>query len=117
MLANKKLINRSLLVIGLLTSLVLFSDIALAQSSRECDDYARRRSRREEGGAIREGMRGAVGGALIGGIFGDAEAGARAGATIRGIGGGLSKRRRREEAYDRAYEECMRNSGPSIQPY
>ena len=90
--------------------------LAPAAHAENCDEYARRRARREEGGIVREGAWGAIGGALVGGIFGDASAGARIGATVRGVGGGLSKRRRRDDAYNRAYNECIRNSGAYIQP-
>jgi outer membrane lipoprotein SlyB len=70
---------------------------------------------RESGkGALIGGAIGAASGAAIGAAVGSAGAGAMIGAAAGGIGGASKQGFGTEEAYKRAYSNCMRNRGHNV---
>ncbi|MBP9906710.1 MAG: hypothetical protein KBF66_14205 [Rhodoferax sp.] len=82
--------------------------------SEDCHFYAREQSHRYAppgAGALSGAARGAVGGAIFGGIVGGgrgAGRGAAAGAALGLIANGARNNADREDAYRRAYDDCMR---------
>jgi hypothetical protein len=62
-------------------------------------------------GAFIGGLLGAATGAAIGAISGNPGAGAAYGAAIGGFGGGTKQGFESEDAYKRAYSNCMRHRG------
>jgi len=85
------------------------------QDYEECRQLALRAS----GGTTQEvvkgaaigGLLGAATGAAIGAISGNPGAGAAYGAAIGGFGGGTKQGFESEDAYKRAYSNCMRHRG------
>jgi uncharacterized protein YcfJ len=109
--------TRSRIGLFLSISLIILVDVsagqqAVAQSkSMRCDDYARDYAKRNASGGMLQGAAtGAAAGALIGGIFGSAGKGAGAGAAFGALSGGNRREQNKSELYDRAYNDCMRNS-------
>jgi outer membrane lipoprotein SlyB len=88
------------------------------QDMAQCKDLASHAS----GGTAKEtaigagvgGLIGAAGGAALGAIAGNPGTGAAIGAATGGIGGGAYKGLDAENAYKRAYSNCMRNRGHQI---
>lgn len=103
--------------------LVIFNEQALAQNASECEDFARNYARRESrrtGGLIRGAARGSIRAGIAGDIVGDndfARDAAKVGAVIGGISSSSRRRRNRDELYDLAFEDCMRNSSGRPTPY
>jgi outer membrane lipoprotein SlyB len=65
-------------------------------------------------GAVTGGLVGAAAGAAIGAAFGSAGRGAAVGAAAGGIGMGASRASQAEQAYQRAYVNCMRQRGHNV---
>ncbi|MFQ5483395.1 MAG: glycine zipper family protein [Nitrospinaceae bacterium] len=84
----------------------------------ECRDLAKRASGdtvNEAGkGAIVGGLLGAAAGAAIGAAVGSPGRGAAIGAAAGGLGGGAKEGLGAEEAFKRAYQNCMRNRGHNV---
>lgn len=57
---------------------------------------------------------GAAGGAAMGAIYGNPATGAATGAVIGGIGGATTQGMQGDEAFKRAYINCMRNRGHNV---
>jgi len=84
---------------------VITTSAVQAQTASECAAHADRASRSSvgaAGGAVGTGAAGALVGALVGGRKGAAR-GAVAGGVVGGAGGAIN----RNEAYKRAYDNCM----------
>jgi outer membrane lipoprotein SlyB len=65
-------------------------------------------------GAVTGGLVGAAAGAAIGSAFGSAGRGAAVGAAAGGIGMGASRASQAEQAFQRAYVNCMRQRGHTV---
>lgn len=77
-----------------------------------CERVARDEASRVRGGVVGGAIEGAIGGAIIGGILGGrrgARRASRAGGALGAIGGGVEQERRREEVYNREFDDCMRD--------
>jgi len=95
-------IKKSLIALTLAVATICVLPAALAQSAADCRAYAERakNERSTMGGAAR----GAAGGALFGAIAGNAGMGAGIGALI----GGISRSAKRQDTYNRVFDDCMR---------
>ncbi len=92
----------------------------ISADKAECKDLALQAS----GGTTTEVAKGAAGGAAIGAAGGallgalsggtTVAQGALAGAAIGGMGGGVSQGMSAEEAYKRAFTNCLRNRGHNV---
>lgn len=85
-----------------------WSSVSFAQRhhSSYCADQAERAARDHGtviGGSARGATRGAVFGAVVGG-----KKSARRGAAIGAVAGGIKRAERKNDAYNRAYDYCMR---------
>jgi uncharacterized protein YcfJ len=88
------------------------------QDMAECKDLASHAS----GGTAKEtaigagvgGLIGAAGGAVVGAFLGNPGTGAAVGAAAGGFGGAAKQGFSAEEAYKRAYSNCMRNRRHNI---
>jgi hypothetical protein len=65
-------------------------------------------------GAVGGGLLGAAAGAGIGAAAGSAGRGALAGAAVGGIGGGAVRGVQSNAAFQRAFNQCMRNRGHQV---
>lgn len=65
-------------------------------------------------GAATGGLVGAAAGAAIGAAFGSAGRGAAVGAAAGGIGHGAQRASQAEQAFQRAYVNCMRQRGHNV---
>jgi len=65
-------------------------------------------------GAVTGGLVGAAAGAAIGSAFGSAGRGAAVGAAAGGIGMGAVRASQTEQAFKRAYTNCMRQRGHNV---
>ena len=65
-------------------------------------------------GAVTGGLVGAAAGAAIGAAFGNAGRGAAVGAAAGGIGHGAQRASQAEQAFQRAYVNCMRQRGHNV---
>ena len=65
-------------------------------------------------GAATGGLVGAAAGAALGAAFGNAGRGAAVGAAAGGIGMGASRAAQSEQAFKRAYSNCMRQRGHNV---
>jgi len=65
--------------------------------------------------ALNRGAQGAVGlgllGAVLGALAGDAKIGGLAGASIGAVGGAMQGSQQAQEAFNRAYENCLKVKG------
>lgn len=90
----------------------------LNQDLYECEQLARQAS----GGTAKEtaigagvgAAVGAAGGAVVGAFTGNPGAGAAIGAAAGGFGGGAKQGFEAEEAFKRAYRNCLRNRGHKV---
>lgn len=88
------------------------------QDIAECKQLASQAS----GGTAKEtaigagvgGLIGAAGGAVVGAFTGNPGAGAAIGAAAGGFGGAAKQGFSAEDAYKRAYSNCMRNRGQKV---
>jgi len=82
-----------------------------AERPSEADCAARAdRAARDATGVTGGAVRGAVGGAAFGAIVSDKSSkGAKRGAALGAVVGGAAGAHNRNEAYKRAYDECMRS--------
>ena len=90
----------------------------LSQDMAECKQLASRSSggtayKTIEGGLV-GGAIGAAGGAITGAFLGNAGQGAAIGAAAGGFTGGAYQGLSAEEAYKRAYSNCLRNRGHNV---
>jgi outer membrane lipoprotein SlyB len=65
-------------------------------------------------GAATGGLLGAAAGAAIGAAAGSAGRGAAVGAGVGGVGGGVRQGMRSDAAFQRAFNDCMRNRGHTV---
>ena len=65
-------------------------------------------------GAVTGGLVGAAGGAAIGAALGNAGRGAAVGAAAGGIGRGVGQASQSEQAFRRAFSNCMRQRGHRV---
>ena len=65
-------------------------------------------------GALAGGLLGAAAGAGIGAAAGSAGRGALAGAAVGGLGGGAVRGMQSNAAFQRAFNQCMRNRGHPV---
>ena len=65
-------------------------------------------------GAVAGGLVGAAAGAAIGAAFGNAGRGAAVGAAAGGISQGAGRASQAEQAFQRAYVNCMRQRGHNV---
>jgi outer membrane lipoprotein SlyB len=65
-------------------------------------------------GAVGGGLLGAAGGAAIGAIAGSPGRGAAIGAVAGGVGGGALRGTQANTAFQRAFNDCMRNRGHAV---
>ena len=65
-------------------------------------------------GAVGGGLLGAAAGAAIGAASGSAGRGAMIGAAVGGIGGGAIRGTQTNSAFQRAFNQCMRNRGHQV---
>lgn len=83
--------------------------VAPAYSQSEADCAARAdRAARDATGAAGGAVRGGLGGAAFGAIVADNSRGAKRGAALGAVVGGAAGAHNRNEAYKRAYDDCMR---------
>jgi hypothetical protein len=105
---------RLLILLGILITLIVFAQTALAQnghnnrspSPADCDAYARNYAERYSGGMLGGAAKGAIRGGIFGAIVGDSKA-ARRGAALGGVVGGTKRAVDRDQLRRRAYEDCM----------
>lgn len=91
---------------GLLAVLLVAAPASYAQSAADCAAHADRVSRGQTstmGGATG----GALGGAVFGAIVGDSSKAAGRGALLGGVIGGARASSNQNDAYKRAYDQCM----------
>jgi len=95
---------------------LLAAPVAGAQEDRkpsaaDCDIIAERAAK--DAGGMGDGRiaRGAARGAIVGGVLGNSK-GAKRGAALGAIAGGARRARARSDAYDRAFDDCMRGITP-----
>jgi len=103
---DENLIRSLTVFAGLVVACVLTAP-AYAQSEADCAARADRASRDAVGvggGAVRGGLGGAAFGAIVGG-----GKGARRGAALGAVVGGAAGAHNKDEAYKRAYDDCMRS--------
>jgi len=96
---------------SLVVAVVVFTGMAVAaERPSEADCAARAdRAARDATGVTGGAVRGAVGGAAFGAIVSDKSSrGAKRGAALGAVVGGAAGAHNRNEAYKRAYDECMR---------
>jgi outer membrane lipoprotein SlyB len=90
----------------------------VSRDTEECRQLAMRTSggttRQAAGGAVGGGLLGAAAGAAIGAAAGNAGRGAAIGAATGGIGGGAMRGAQSNEAFQRAFNQCMRNRGHNV---
>lgn len=104
---DENLIRNLTVFVGLVVVCVLTAP-AYAQSEADCAARADRAARDAVGvggGAVRGGLGGAAFGAIVGGN----SRGAKRGAALGAVVGGAAGAHNRNEAYKRAYDDCMRN--------
>lgn len=101
--AIHRVTTASLLVLG---AFLCWSQPTRAASPADCEAYAKRVEADSRSVAGSAG-RGALGGAAFGVIVGDSSKAAGRGAVIGGIVGGVSRGVKKNEAYKRAYDDCM----------
>jgi outer membrane lipoprotein SlyB len=65
-------------------------------------------------GAVGGGLVGAAGGAAIGAALGNAGRGAAVGAAAGGIGRGVQRASQTDQAFQRAFSNCMRQRGHRV---
>lgn len=65
-------------------------------------------------GAVTGGLVGAAGGAAVGAALGNAGRGAAVGAAAGGIGRGVGQASQSEQAFRRAFSNCMRQRGHRV---
>ncbi len=97
-------------------TLLLATSLAGAQESRQpsatdCDIIAERAAKNAGGMGDGRIARGAARGAIVGGVLGRSK-GAKRGAALGAIAGGARRARARSDAYDRAFDDCMRGTTP-----
>lgn len=80
-------------------------------SAADCDIIAERASRNAAGMGDGRIARGAARGAIVGGVLGRSD-GAKRGAALGAIAGGARRARARNDAYDRAFDDCMHGITP-----
>ena len=94
------------LLITLFASLILAMPV-YAQSEADCAARADRAAR-DSSGALGGAVKGGAGGALFGAVVSDkSRKGAKRGAALGAVVGGASGAHNREQAYKRAYDNCM----------
>lgn len=99
---------------GLLIALAFGSiEAAVAEevSPADCAALADRASRDQRtvlGGAARSATKGAIFGAIVG----DSSKGAKRGAAIGAVVGGARSAGKKNETYERAFDDCMRGRSP-----
>jgi len=90
----------------------------VTRDQQECRELAMQASGSTAGqtaqGAIGGGLLGAAAGAAIGAAAGSAGRGAAIGAAAGGIGGGAVRGTQSNAAFQRAFNQCMRNRGHTV---
>ena len=90
----------------------------VTRDQQECRQLAMQVSGSSTGqaarGALGGGLLGAAGGAAIGAATGSAGRGAAIGAAAGGIGTGAVRGVQSNQAFQRAYAQCMRNRGHNV---
>ncbi|SMF95950.1 hypothetical protein SAMN02949497_3328 [Methylomagnum ishizawai] len=90
---------------------------AIPQDTEECKMLAKQAGStgtEAAKGVVAGGLLGAAAGAAIGAVAGNPGAGAAIGAAAGGIGGGAQQGVSGDEAYKRAFINCMRNRGHNV---
>ena len=109
---TKQLAKRTILIIGaigLVKLIGISSDIVLAQSRSQCEQYARDYAKRNSRShTLRGAAGGAAGGAIIGAIFGKPGRGAGIGAIVGVLEGGSRESSDYQRLYYIAYDDCIR---------
>jgi hypothetical protein len=100
-------LSREALGIAALTLSAILATPVKAQSEADCAARAERAARNTTG-VIGGAAVGATGGAAVGAIVrSDSRKGARQGARVGAVVGGTTGAVRRNDAYKRAYDDCM----------
>jgi len=90
----------------------------LTRDQQECRQLAMQVSGNSTGqaarGAVTGGLIGAAGGAAIGAAAGSAGRGAAIGAAAGGLGTGTVRGVQSNQAFQRAFAQCMRNRGHNV---
>jgi hypothetical protein len=101
-------LNRKPLVIAAAGIVLALAMPVHAQSEADCAARAERAARNTTG-AVGGAVVGAAGGAAVGAIVrSDSRRGARQGARVGAVVGGTTGAVRRNDAYRRTYDDCMR---------
>ncbi|MFN8642615.1 MAG: glycine zipper family protein [Candidatus Binatia bacterium] len=90
--------------------------------NRDMEECRRLAQSAQGGGAVQQGVRGAAtgglvgaaGGAAIGAALGNAGRGAAVGAAAGGIGRGVGQASQADQAFRRAFSNCMRQRGHRV---
>jgi hypothetical protein len=99
--------NRKLLALVALGAALVVVMPVHAQSEADCAARADRVAR-DSTGALGGAVTGGAGGALFGAIVSNkSKKGAKRGATLGAVVGGASGAHRKDQAYKRAYDDCM----------
>lgn len=98
--------QRPMLLIVLVAAAV--ANLPTAHAGRAADCAARAdRASRNSGTVIGGAARGAVRGAIVGSIVGDSRKSKRRGARLGAIAGTARTAQRKNNAYERVYDDCM----------